>query len=1249
MEARGDVLVLAGAGTGKTHTLIERCLSRVLDPADPVSLDQVLLVTFTEAAAAEMRRRIHQRLDEELRRAPENLRLREQSVLVDTARISTLHSFCLELVRDHFHDVGLDPQLTVLAQAPTALLAAETLDRILQHHYGGSETADEEVRQLVLDYGGRSDATVRELVQRMHRYTQTLPDPAAWVQTQQASLERAEPEHWRVWLLQAVADWRRDWLEFLHDLAADNPNAAQTESALCVAAERPDRAPAAALLRQVLAIDETWPKGRKIALREPLADLFAEAQFLLSLAAMDGAKPDTPAPGDTSSPLADHLTDPLSEDWRWVQPPLRALLGLTREFTIAFAEAKRELAAVDFQDLEQFALRLLWDAGSNRPTAVAEQWRARLRFVFVDEYQDINAAQDRIIQALSREGSAANRFLVGDLKQSIYRFRLADPRICQNYAGRWRQDPACGRVVPLNDNFRSQAAVLEFVNAVFAALMRPELGGVAYDDEARLQFRHPAGTAPPLAGAVPAGSGAGETARVELWLRLKSRTASPPATEPESGIENPGMADATDTEKEAFLVARRLQELREQRVPVWDAQAGAFRPVEWRDMVVLLRAPRSKAEGFAKVFGQLGVPLVTNRGGLYQAIEVRDLLNLLGLLDNPLQDIPLLAVLRSPLVGMTLDELALIRSECRTGEFWTALRRFHWLHRPLPDGERPPAMGAPDGWNPAGGPVPASVDGSLIAAICSAAWVRTEEFLARYARWREQARRNSLSACLETVLDESHYEEWLLAQPGGGQARANVERLLGLTREFDQFQSQALFRFLRFVEAQLTADFDPEPAAIEGENAVRLMSIHQSKGLEFPVVVVADLGKPFNLQDLRADLVLDEDLGLCPRVKPGRVGRSYPSLPHWLAVQRQKRAVLGEELRLLYVAMTRACDRLLLCGTTSLRSLEQRWTASHQNPLSTRAMLAARNWLDWLGPLIPELAADAQWSARSAGQSHLLAWHLLDHDDLGPVPPATERLASSLPPVPELLALAEQRLAWKYPHRVATMEPAKTSVTALRRRVVEETDAEAAPLFRFDPADGWQPKTAGDGTLSAAERGTAHHRFLQFARLHALTTLAGARGEADRLRASGLLTAEEVQALDVEALAQFWQSPLGMLLLAEAHLIRRELEFTARLSPADLLALAVPVSPGLDESEFVVVQGFVDLAVIRETETWIVDFKTDAVTPATLAEKVRAYQPQLALYALALERIHGHPVTEAWLHFLAVNRSVRVPTEGSMP
>ena len=471
ISARGNVLLVAGAGTGKTHTLVERCLHCLLEERPPTSLEEILMVTFTEAAAAEMRHRIRVRVEEEWRKDPDNPRWQEQMALFETAHIGTLHSFCLELVRQHFYQLELDPQLAVLPEEEARLLAEETLEAILRKHYAGDTRSAGAVQELIQTQGGGRDQLIRSLVLRLHRYTQTLPDPAGWLRDQRRMFASSAATTWEGWLLDALGEWRVRWLPILEQTEAQNEVAHACASALSALPVQPSRSQAATALEAVALARKECPRGKKTAWLTPLAELFGESDFLRSLAA--------------ASPEA----DPLAEDWEWVRSQMTTLLDLAGEFTKAFTEAKRELGMVDFQDLEQYALQLLWNQATHRPTKIAHHWRQQLRFIFVDEYQDINAAQDKIIEALSRDGTEANRFLVGDVKQSIYRFRLANPHIFQGYAETWHDDR--GRTIPLVENFRSREGILDFINSLFTRIMRPELGGVSYDERAQLRFGAP--------------------------------------------------------------------------------------------------------------------------------------------------------------------------------------------------------------------------------------------------------------------------------------------------------------------------------------------------------------------------------------------------------------------------------------------------------------------------------------------------------------------------------------------------------------------------------------------------------------------------------------------------------------------------------------------------------------------------------------------------------------------------------------
>ncbi len=1206
IAARGNVLVMAGAGTGKTRTLVERCLDCLIHERPRASLEEILLVTFTEAAAAEMRQRIRARLEEERLRDPGDTHWQEQAALFETAHIGTIHSFCFELVRSHFYELELDPQLAVTPEEEARLLAEETLDQVLRAHYAGTGPTAESVQQLIQLQAKGSDQPVRSLVLRLHRYTQALPNPAGWVRTQLAAFDHPEPAQWREWLKEALVDWCQRAHSQLARMGVDNELAEECKRALAGMPGGFSLTQAESVLSAILSVETDCPNGKKKHWKKPLEDFFEECRFLASLVAKTGAP------------------DPLQQDWDWVRGQMTTLLKLATEFGAAFTEAKRELGVLDFQDLEQYALRLLWDTETMKPTRVAHQWRQQLRFIFVDEYQDINAAQDCIIQALSREGTAANRFLVGDVKQSIYRFRLANPHIFQGYIESWRHSG--GRVLTLQENFRSRKGILEFVNSVAEHLMHRELGGIEYDQEARLHFGQKEKPAPsePIPCREPTLEGSAPA--VEIQLRIKGN-----GLEENGGTENTEsmaeLADLDEAAKEARAVGLRLLALKAARHPVSDEQQSRFRPVDWKDIAILLRAPSRKAEAYAKEFARLQIPLQVARGGFYQSLEIADLLSLLQVLDNPLQDLPLLAVLRSPLAGLTLEELAEIRLPARHASFWSALVRWHNNHRSASkSAENTPAE------LPA--PGTSDLDGALMGKVTL--------FLDRVGRWRRLGRQMALSGCLETILSETGYADWVATQQRGEQRCANIKRLVLVAQRFDQLQRQGLFRFLRFIEAQRRAETEPELSAVAAENAVRLMSIHQSKGLEFPVVVLADIGKPFNESDFRAAIILDEQYGLCPQIKPPHTGRRYPSLPHWLAARHQRRELLGEELRLLYVAMTRAQELLIINGSVSQTSYDGIWATPRSS--NRPALDQAGSIADWLGAWF---SANVSAAFPREGENALVRWCIQDDrsliaasGDAAPVPevaPSASRVDAQV--WPEL----QQRFARSYPYTTSTRLPAKTSVSVLRRRALADRDEPRWGTVWDIPGPLARPAAKGKASaaVEAADIGTAHHRFLELVDLEQTASEGQLRKEAERLVRQGSFGEADLSLLDFNAIAAFWNSELGCRITEKAAFLKRELPFTFRLPAAELASLVREPPEAVAPDDFVVVQGIADLVVLVPTEIWVVDFKTDRLGSEQQMQ-AKGYEQQLRLYARGLSQIFQRPVTEAWLHYLALNQSVPV-------
>jgi ATP-dependent helicase/nuclease subunit A len=1181
IQGAGNLLVVAGAGTGKTHTLIARC--QRLITAERVSVENILMVTFTEAAAAEMRGRLRAELLKQQIEQSSDEWLAQQLALLDTAAIGTLHSFCLQLAREHFHELGLDPQFNILDESQTRPLQRETLDELFEKHYTSQSADSIAVQHLIRGLGRGADAGIRKLVLKLHGFAQSLPDPDGWLAEQTKRFAQEQPDEWRGHFATAVKWLAAEWRDELEAATTAVPAIQLALAALRAMPSQLNFSAATKVIRSLVHADEdkNWPRGTKTKFRLPLKKFFAEVEALAELLPSDDA-------------------DPLTQDWAWAQQDMLALLQLVREFSASFASRKREFGGVDFSDLEQCALRLL------RDERTATEWRERFAHIFVDEYQDINAAQDAILTMLSRPGPAGNRFLVGDVKQSIYRFRRANPHIFQNYQRVWVSGTG-GQALSLTENFRSRQAILDFVNSCCGALMRPEIGGVSYEP---LLFGAP-GKRSALANQAP---------RVELVVIAKADETDRESNDDETEANGDAAEPAPDllaVECEARLVAQRLKQLRDSGHKIWDKEQNCFRAVEWSDMAVLLRSPSGRAEAFAKEFCRLGVPLNAARDGFFASLEVSDLLNLLRLLDNPLQDVPLAAVLRSPLVGLTLDEMVEVRLAERGDLLWVALTR-----------------------------VP-----GCAKEISAELRTKVGAFLDQFQRWRELARQTSLSQTLETALNDTHYEALLLAGQRGVERVANVRRLLNLARQFDPFQRQGLYRFLRFVRLQEDEELDLEPAAEPTTNAVRLLSVHRSKGLEFPVVALAGLGTNFNEQDRGGAVLLDEQLGLCPKITPPGADQSYPSLPHRLANQNERRELRGEELRLLYVALTRARDTLLLVGSANETVEKIRWEAAPGSSLETKQILAARSQLQWLRLWLPLITQADQWQTESRGGNALFTWEIitandprLNHDSSRVTEIITPEQGGAMPSEAEFTALKE-RLAWQYPHEVATREVAKTSVTALRRRATDEADDEAKPLFRFgSSAVGSASNKPSRGKLSAAEFGIAHHTFLQYVAIERTATELDLRNEAVALLEAGVLTQAQFDALNFGDLTAFWQSETGLKLRkVPAKSLNREMEFTARLTAGDLKQLpALGLGRALASDDFIVVQGQVDLAVLLAEEIWLLDFKTDAVEERDLVAKVKEYAPQLEVYACALEKIYGRPVTRCWLHFLRARQTVEL-------
>lgn len=1199
VRAEGNVLVLAGAGTGKTHTMVERCLDRLFHPTNPIYLDQILMVTFTEAAASEMKRRIAEKLNQ--RFDAENLaglktaaqtkqRVAEQLALLDTAEIGTLHSIALGLILEHSHELRLSPQLRTLAPAERDALQKEALAETLDAGCRATSPSAESIRQWMRQAGANK---VRAWILQLHTHTQLLPAPEQWMRRQRQRYEAANPDLWLRWLSEALSQWNDTFLPALKNGAESCPNLQSCIDALETlrpSLAQPDAPDAfAACFHNIAAADQAWPQGQKTRARKPLKEFFQDALFFESLF----WDKEENQPG----------LSPLLQDWEQCRRQILVLLQLTEDFQKHFRQRKKELEALDFHDMEQFALDLLRGPDRAEETEIASETQARFKYVFADEYQDITEAQDAILRALSRQGDSANLFLVGDEKQSIYRFRGATPKLLQHYQSDWKRRPKSA-VIHLQDNFRSRPQLLRFFNDFFAFLSQ-QADGFPYNSGDQLL------PAPSADNSINPDAGP----PVEFHLALKTK-------------EN--LADVRTLE--AHIIARRIRSLIDGKTRILDADTQKPRPAKWADFAILLRSltpttqansPAGAARLLSQVFRHYEIPVQMPADNFFDLPEIQDLLALLKILDNPLQNIPLLAVLRSPFCGLTPDELAIIRLAQPKGHFWQALRRFY---------------------NPSEDDSPQLQTLQKNLPNQSKTWLaeaqkKCSQFLTNYQRWKLAERTHSIPKRVQLILAESRYLEALSSQTPWRNLQAQVQQFLQIARDFESQSPPDLARFLQSIDELRQSKHEIDPVPQETADAVQLMSIHKSKGLEFPIVILANLDKRFNTEDIRQPLILDNHYGLCSTLQLPGTAQTYPSLPHRLGKKKQREKLIAEEARLLYVAFTRARERLLLTGAATEQTLLKTWP---KRSIQENSSQHANSFLDWIGPWLvrqTRLASEPNLAQSTENGIHWQIHPNLAEDESKPPKPNNNDTPPPPQPTTDLNSQTLlQRLNWRYPFLTATTQRAKASASTLKQQSQLDTDEPSSkPLpIKFKTQ---KPKSENHQQESAQNRGQAWHRILQFLPPDQATNIENARAAIQTLLAQNRLQPSDPETIQLHRIIEFWTSQIGTQIRNQPPCrLRRELKFTAQFTNQELQKLGFDITnnPAVDNVPMII-QGAVDLALIQPKEIWILDFKSDKIQPQELPERTLLHTPQLALYRAALHKIYQRPVTQTWLHFLHLN------------
>lgn len=1201
IDSRGQTLLLsAAAGSGKTAVLVERIIRRLLDKEYPIDITELLVVTFTKAAAAEMRDRIGTALMKALSETKDP-RVERQLALLPSAQISTLHAFCQHVIRKYFYTIDLDPAFSIAGEEELNLLRRQVLEDVFLSYYEDDEKAS--ILYPLADMFGsdRGDDILMDTVSRMYTYARSLAWPEHWLKEAARAYDVA-PD--------AVIDdmvWAGPIKDAVRRILEED--ARLYDGVLYHLRQREAFAPACdtfvaeqAALRQA-AQARSWNDLSRFV----RAIDFPRLKSLRKLSDDDKAvwerckKVRDDVKKDVIKTLQAVYFSATPEEWldgmRAMKPVMDGLVTLTLDFAKAYGAAKKEKGWIDFSDLEHFCLQILLapDASPEHPvpSAAAEELRSQYEEVFIDEYQDTNGVQELITRLVSGED---NRFMVGDIKQSIYRFRLADPTLfLEKYQSFSRDEKAVQRCIDLGRNFRSVPVVLDAVNAVFSRAMTAEAAGMDYGEREKLY----------------AGRQAPDD---ERWIGGPVEVDIVPTPSDEEDDDG-----STAFEKECRFIAGRIGELLASgRMAA--RKDGTLEPLSYRHIVVLLRSMAGKADVLIQALQEGGIPSYAEQsGGYFAAVEVQVMLALLRCIDNPEQDLAMAAVLRSPLVGLDETALAGVRL-AGDGTLWQNLPAFV---ASLPDG------------------VDEKED--------------LQQFMAAFDSWRTYSRRHGVAELLQRLYDDTAYVDFVGAMPGGDVRQANLKALYDRARQYEEAGFRGLFRYLQLMDKMKEDGLDLAPAKVvsEKEDVVRIISIHKSKGLEFPVVFVADMGKAFNRRDTQDQILFHNRLGIGLKQYDPEWRMSYPTLI-WSGIAAQLRwEGTAEEERILYVAMTRARDQLILTGHSSHIDRDwQRWT-SRLNPAQ------AKSYFDWVMPaaLAPFGAkADADYARPGAAwQDAVWQVRIAKAVPAGTVEegaydgePRLEALRRgdlTGTPVPSWL---DEQLSWQYAYPQAVRTAAKFSVSEVKRRYQElhsdelqdEADLSVPAAAVIPPAPGEDdafaalpPWLAGEeAAVSGAQRGTALHKALQYITPAADQTTATLRHEIDAFVRQGLLSWEEAKLVYVPVLAAFCRSDIGRR-MAESPELHREYPFTVLLAGGDPL-------PETEKGEQILIQGVID-CLFREDDAWIlVDYKSDRLETADAFRS--RYAVQLALYKRAVEQITHRPVEETYIYSLHLQQEIRL-------
>ncbi|MDO4616404.1 MAG: helicase-exonuclease AddAB subunit AddA [Lachnospiraceae bacterium] len=1295
-----NILVSAAAGSGKTAVLVERILRIVTDPVHPVDVDRLLIVTFTRAAAAEMKDRIGKALEERLRQEPDNEHLQRQGILLHHAQISTIHGFCTYVIQNYFHRIGLDPGYRIAEDSELTMMKRDVIGELLEAEY---EKGEDSFLWFIESFApGRDDRACEDLILRLHEFSVSDPDPEGWLERCLAiyQIDTEQELEESSWLQESMAEGRRllsdvrdrirETLELTLEEGGPAAYAPQIETDLRLTEDLLEMKSYGELVQgfQTLkhpALSRKKQEGVNEQLKERVKS--RRSGYRKTLEKIEQQYFALPIPL-------------ILEELRNCRLNASELVRLTRLFSAAFAERKRKNNVLDFSDLEHFALEILLEkeetgekqATSEREggeavpvregsreasapvrwkrTAAARELAQQFHEIMIDEYQDSNFVQEALLRAVSGEEEGRfNRFMVGDIKQSIYGFRQAKPELfLEKYHSYGKEEHTCR--IDLKENFRSRGQVLDSANALFQRLMVPSLGGITYDDAAALHrgFDYPE---------TPKGD-----CSMEVILIDKK--------DPE--LEDVKLKDEL-VEMEALAVAAKIKELMKSQ-QVYDRKTEGFRPAQYRDFAVLLRSIRGRGEVFLRVLKNEGIPsFAVSKTGYFSTIEVSTVVNYLRILDNPRQDIPYAAVLHSPVAGVTDEELAWIRSAVPEGGLYEIVPKAAELAGLQPEiwsasGQVSHQQGAESASELSGlqqmaeassGPAPAGLAEKLQHFLLQLEWLRAQ------VSWLP------VHELVNLVLDETGYRSIAGSLPMGEQRLANLNLLVEKAVDFEATSYHGLFQFLRYLDQMEKNQIDFGEVNLYGEtaDAVGIMTIHKSKGLEYPFVFVSCLGDKFSTMDSKANVIFHADLGVGMNYVDPKKRVRHSTMIKKMIGQRIHLETLAEELRVLYVALTRAKEKLIL--TALVDDLEKRVTECVQTPslkeqpLPYGRLAEASTWMDWLLPVLagtegfqpvyqmvlgkdhPVVTIDAPVKVRVQTPAAMTMDRIRDTVEKAALQQKLKQVGENPEEIyqKEVRAFLEKKNQWSYPWEYRSLLPSVMSVSELKKKRPSQSDEE---LYASEPElvaessfsylykesvleeleeEEYLPAFMREETVSrtGAERGTAYHRFFECVEYQALPDAAQEQEafagfvekQLKAMVSGGKMEQEEADWIDQKDLVIFLSGDTGqrMRKAALAGNLLREKSFLMELP-------AVELDSAWNMPERILIRGVID-ACFQEEGAWvIVDYKTDKVYSSNGSCLVKKYQKQLQFYQRALEQATGLPVKERLIYSVTLGRSIAV-------